>query len=115
MHTLGNIGIFVLSNIVYLILPFLETSWFELIEDFAATTLAVIPELSLGSSRVNVSGARLLLTLILSLRRKNEELGIVSLCIGGRDGNCGGRPYTMRGFSFQVPCGRCRLRPHPGA
>jgi Thiolase, C-terminal domain len=62
---------------------FLQTSWFELIEDIGVATLAVIRKLSLDSSWVNASGARRLLRLILSLRRKNEELGIVSLCIGG--------------------------------
>lgn len=68
----------------------------ELSEAFAATALAVIQELRIDPARVNVnggaialghpigaSGARLLVTLLHSLRHRNKELGLVSLCVGG--------------------------------
>ncbi|MFQ5965843.1 MAG: thiolase family protein [Candidatus Scalinduaceae bacterium] len=72
---------------------------FDLIEEneaFAAQTLAVIKELCLDNSRVNVnggaialghpigaSGARILVTLIHSLRQKKKKLGLATLCLGG--------------------------------
>ena len=69
---------------------------FELNEAFAAQSIAVIRELQLDASKVNVtggaialghpigaSGARVLVTLIHALRRKRKELGVASLCIGG--------------------------------
>lgn len=69
---------------------------FELNEAFAAQSIAVIRELQLDASKVNVtggaialghpigaSGARVLVTLIHALRRKRKALGVASLCIGG--------------------------------
>jgi len=69
---------------------------FELNEAFAAQSIAVIRELRLDASKVNVtggaialghpigaSGARVLVTLIHALRRKRKALGVASLCIGG--------------------------------
>lgn len=69
---------------------------FELNEAFAAQSIAVIRELQLDESKVNVtggaialghpigaSGARVLVTLIHALRRKRKALGVASLCIGG--------------------------------
>jgi acetyl-CoA C-acetyltransferase len=69
---------------------------FELNEAFAAQSIAVIRELQLDASRVNVtggaialghpigaSGARVLVTLIHALWRKRKALGVASLCIGG--------------------------------
>jgi acetyl-CoA C-acetyltransferase len=69
---------------------------FELNEAFAAQSIAVIRELQLDASKVNVtggaialghpigaSGARVLVTLIHALQRKRKALGVASLCIGG--------------------------------
>jgi acetyl-CoA C-acetyltransferase len=69
---------------------------FELNEAFAAQSIAVIRELQLDASKVNItggaialghpigaSGARVLVTLIHALRRKRKALGVASLCIGG--------------------------------
>ncbi len=71
----------------------------EVNEAFAAQYLSVERELGLDRSRVNVnggaialghplgmSGARLLLTLVLELRRRGERRGIASACIGGGQG-----------------------------
>jgi acetyl-CoA C-acetyltransferase len=72
---------------------------FELNEAFAAQSLAVIKELNLDPSRVNVnggaialghpigaSGARVLTTLIYEMRRRRARLGLAALCIGGGQG-----------------------------
>lgn len=72
---------------------------FELNEAFAAQNLAVIKELALDPSKVNVrggaislghpigaSGARILVTLIHALKDRQETLGLASLCIGGGQG-----------------------------
>ncbi len=69
---------------------------FELNEAFAAQSLAVVRDLGISVERVNVSGgaialghpigasgARVVVTLAHALRRRNEELGVASLCIGG--------------------------------
>jgi len=72
---------------------------FDLIEEneaFAAQTLAVIKELCLDPDRVNVnggaialghpigaSGARILVTLIHSLRQRKKKSGLANLCLGG--------------------------------
>jgi acetyl-CoA C-acetyltransferase len=69
---------------------------FELNEAFAAQSLAVIRELGIDPSKVNVnggaialghpigaSGARVLTTLIYALRAKKLRYGVASLCIGG--------------------------------
>ena len=69
---------------------------FELNEAFAAQSIAVIRKLDLDAARVNVSGgaialghpigasgARVLVTLVHSLRRLEKRYGVASLCIGG--------------------------------
>jgi len=69
---------------------------FELNEAFAAQAIAVIRKLDLDPAKVNVSGgaialghpigasgARVLVTLIHTLRRLGKRLGVTSLCIGG--------------------------------
>ena len=69
---------------------------FELNEAFSAQSIAVIRELGLDASKVNVtggaialrhpigaSGARVLVTLIHALRRNRKAYGVASLCIGG--------------------------------
>ena len=69
---------------------------FELNEAFSAQSIAVIRELGLDASKVNItggaialghpigaSGARVLVTLIHALRRKRKAYGVASLCIGG--------------------------------
>jgi acetyl-CoA C-acetyltransferase len=69
---------------------------FELNEAFAAQAIAVVRELGVDASKVNInggaialghpigaSGARVLVTLIHALRRNGKEHGVASLCIGG--------------------------------
>jgi acetyl-CoA C-acetyltransferase len=72
---------------------------FELNEAFAAQSLAVIEKLGLDSTRVNVnggaialghpigaSGARILVTLLYEMRRRDVKRGLAALCIGGGQG-----------------------------
>jgi acetyl-CoA C-acetyltransferase len=72
---------------------------FELNEAFAAQSIAVIRKLGLDSSRVNVnggaialghpigaSGARILVTLLYEMRRRDVRRGLAALCIGGGQG-----------------------------
>jgi acetyl-CoA C-acetyltransferase len=72
---------------------------FELNEAFAAQSLAVLAKLGIDTSRVNVnggaialghpigaSGARVLVTLLYEMRRRNVRRGLASLCIGGGQG-----------------------------
>jgi acetyl-CoA C-acetyltransferase len=72
---------------------------FELNEAFAAQSLAVLRELQLDASRVNVnggaialghpigaSGARILVTLFYALRARGLRYGLAALCIGGGQG-----------------------------
>ncbi len=69
---------------------------FEINEAFAVVSLAVNEILKLDSSKVNVnggaiaighplgaSGARILVTLIHAMKKRNAEFGLASLCIGG--------------------------------
>lgn len=69
---------------------------FEVNEAFAAQSIAVIRELNLDYSRVNVnggaialghplgaSGTRILITLLYEMKKRNEELGLATLCVGG--------------------------------
>ncbi len=71
----------------------------ELNEAFAAQSLAVIEELDLDASRVNVnggaialghplgcSGARILTTLLHEMRRRGTRYGLATLCIAGGQG-----------------------------
>jgi len=72
---------------------------FELNEAFAAQSVAVVNKLGLDGSRVNVnggaialghpigaSGARVLVTLIHEMAKRDVRRGIASLCIGGGQG-----------------------------
>jgi acetyl-CoA C-acetyltransferase len=72
---------------------------FELNEAFAAQSLGVLKELGLDSSRVNAiggaialghpigaSGARVLVSLLYEMKRRNVRLGLAALCIGGGQG-----------------------------
>jgi acetyl-CoA acetyltransferase family protein len=76
-----------------------DVDLFEINEAFAGQYLAVEKELGLDREKVNVnggaialghplgmSGARLLLTLTLELRRRGKRRGIASACIGGGQG-----------------------------
>lgn len=71
----------------------------EVNEAFAAQALAVVKELGIDLERFNVNGgaialghplgatgARLTLTLLYELRRRNQRYGIASMCIGGGQG-----------------------------
>lgn len=72
---------------------------FELNEAFAAQSLAVVRQLRIDEARVNVnggaialghpigaSGARVLVTLLYEMRRRNARRGLAALCIGGGQG-----------------------------
>jgi acetyl-CoA C-acetyltransferase len=72
---------------------------FEFNEAFAVQALAVMRELGLDGSNVNVnggavalghpigcSGARILVTLLHALEKQNKEIGLASLCMGGANG-----------------------------
>ena len=73
-----------------------EIDLYEINEAFAVVTMAAIAELGLDDRRVNVhggaislghpigcSGARILVTLVNTLRLTNKHYGCASLCIGG--------------------------------
>ena len=73
-----------------------EIDLFEINEAFAAQSIAVIRELGIDQNKVNVnggaialghpigaSGARILVTLIHEMKRKNKNKGCATLCIGG--------------------------------
>jgi len=73
-----------------------EIGLIELNEAFAATTLAVMSALELDPQRINVNGgaialghplgatgARLAVTLLAEMRRRQERYGIVAMCVGG--------------------------------
>ncbi|MFY9609951.1 MAG: acetyl-CoA C-acetyltransferase [Blastocatellia bacterium] len=72
---------------------------FELNEAFAAQSLAVLAKLGLDGTRVNVnggaialghpigaSGARVLITLLYEMKRRDVKRGLAALCIGGGQG-----------------------------
>ena len=74
----------------------------ELNEAFAAQSLAVIRDLNIDTSKLNVnggaiamghplgsSGARLSLTLFNELRRQKKKYGLVTACVGGGQGVAG--------------------------
>ncbi len=73
-----------------------EVDLFEINEAFAAQSIAVIRELDIDQSKVNVnggaialghpigaSGARILVTLVHEMKRQNKNKGCATLCIGG--------------------------------
>ena len=93
--------------------PVLSVSSLNLVEAneaFAVQSIAVIKELSLNKDIVNVnggaialghpigaSGARILVTLLHEMKRRDARYGLATLCIGGgmgesliveRDNNC---------------------------
>jgi acetyl-CoA C-acetyltransferase len=72
---------------------------FELNEAFAAQSLGVLKELGIDSSKVNVnggaialghpigaSGARVLVSLLYEMKRRDVRRGLAALCIGGGQG-----------------------------
>ncbi|QPA30578.1 acetyl-CoA C-acetyltransferase [Thermaerobacillus caldiproteolyticus] len=74
----------------------------ELNEAFASQSIQVIRELGLDEEKVNVNGgaialghplgctgAKLTLSLLYEMRRRNEQFGIVTMCIGGGMGAAG--------------------------
>ena len=74
----------------------------ELNEAFAAQALAVVKEVGIDPSRLNVnggaiavghplgsSGARLSVQLFNELRRQNKKYGMVTACVGGGQGVAG--------------------------
>jgi acetyl-CoA C-acetyltransferase len=76
-----------------------DVDLFEFNEAFAVQALAVMRELGLDGSNVNVnggavalghpigcSGARILVTLLHALEQRNQEIGLASLCMGGANG-----------------------------
>ncbi|TDL73913.1 acetyl-CoA C-acetyltransferase [Rhodococcus qingshengii] len=79
-----------------------DINLFELNEAFASQSLQVIRELGLDEEKVNVNGgaialghplgctgAKLTLTLIHELKRRNQQFGVVTMCIGGGMGAAG--------------------------
>ena len=79
-----------------------EIGVFELNEAFASQSIQVIRELGLDEEKVNVNGgaialghplgctgAKLTLSLIHEMKRRNEQVGIVTMCIGGGMGAAG--------------------------
>jgi acetyl-CoA C-acetyltransferase len=73
-----------------------DVDLYELNEAFSVQSVALVQELGLDASRVNVnggavalghpigcSGARVLTTLIYEMQRRNAKRGIASLCLGG--------------------------------
>ena len=74
----------------------------ELNEAFASQSLAVIRELELNPEITNVNGgaialghplgatgARLTITLLNELRRRDKKLGLITACVGGGQGIAG--------------------------
>ena len=75
---------------------------FELNEAFASQSIQVIRHLGIDEEKVNVNGgaialghplgctgAKLTLTLLHEMKRRNEQFGIVTMCIGGGMGAAG--------------------------
>ena len=76
-----------------------DVDLFEINEAFAAQMVAVIKELGVDPTRVNVhggaialghpigaSGARVLTTLLYAMKRRGARRGVASLCLGGGNG-----------------------------
>jgi acetyl-CoA C-acetyltransferase len=76
-----------------------DVDLFELNEAFAVQAVAVLAELGIDESKVNVnggavalghaigsSGGRVLTTLLYALKRRNLKRGIATLCLGGGNG-----------------------------
>lgn len=82
---------------------------FELNEAFASQSIQVIRELGLDEEKVNVNGgaialghplgctgAKLTLSLIHEMKRRNQQFGIVTMCIGGGMGAAGCLNYYKK-------------------
>ncbi|MDP9135021.1 MAG: acetyl-CoA C-acetyltransferase [Actinomycetota bacterium] len=76
-----------------------DVDLFELNEAFAAQSLAVLRELEIDAEKINphggaialghpigASGARILVTLLHEMRRRNAGRGLATLCVGGGQG-----------------------------
>jgi acetyl-CoA C-acetyltransferase len=76
-----------------------DMEYFELNEAFASQAIGVMRDLGLGKDKVNAygsgislghpigcSGARIIVTLVHEMARKNYRLGMATLCIGGGQG-----------------------------
>jgi acetyl-CoA C-acetyltransferase len=76
-----------------------DVDLFELNEAFAAQSLAVLRELDIDAEKINphggaialghpigASGARILVTLLHEMRRRNAGRGLATLCVGGGQG-----------------------------
>jgi acetyl-CoA C-acetyltransferase len=76
-----------------------EVDLFEVNEAFSVQLVAVMRELGIDASRVNVqggavalghpigaSGARVLTTLLYAMKRRQARRGIAALCLGGGNG-----------------------------
>jgi acetyl-CoA C-acetyltransferase len=76
-----------------------DFSLIELNEAFAAQSLAVIREAKLDMEKVNVNGgaialghplgatgAKIMVTLLYEMQRRNEQFGMATLCVGGGQG-----------------------------
>jgi acetyl-CoA C-acetyltransferase len=76
-----------------------EVDLFEINEAFSVQAVAVLKELGIDPTKVNVnggavalghaigsSGARVLTTLLYALKQRNLERGIATLCLGGGNG-----------------------------
>ncbi|MCR6849531.1 acetyl-CoA C-acetyltransferase [Bacillus sp. IBL03825] len=83
-------------------LELFDIGLFELNEAFASQSIQVIRELGLDEEKVNVNGgaialghplgctgAKLTLSLIHEMKRRNQQFGIVTMCIGGGMGAAG--------------------------
>ena len=79
--------------------PVADADLIEINEAFAAQTLAVMRRLDLSEEKLNVNGgaialghpvgvtgARLALTALLELRRRNQRTALISMCVGGGQG-----------------------------
>ncbi|OEH92272.1 acetyl-CoA C-acetyltransferase [Bacillus solimangrovi] len=79
-----------------------DVGLFELNEAFASQSIQVIRELGLDEDKVNVNGgaialghplgctgAKLTLSLMHEMKRRNEQFGVVTMCIGGGMGAAG--------------------------
>lgn len=73
-----------------------DVDLFEINEAFSGSTVAILKELKLDPSKVNVnggsvalghpigaSGARVLVTLLYEMKRQDKKVGLASLCLGG--------------------------------
>jgi acetyl-CoA C-acetyltransferase len=76
-----------------------DVDLFEINEAFSVQLVAVLDQLGIDASRVNVhggavalghpigaSGARILTTLLYAMEQRNARRGIASLCLGGGNG-----------------------------